>query len=101
MRWNATDSRCRHRLNLAATTNCPAGLDFDSRPLAGTEKVNLCQRYLGKVVLVVSTTSKCVYTPQDDGLEAIYDKYKDRGFVVLGFPSNDFGAQEPGTEKQI
>lgn len=84
-----------------ATANCPAALDFDFRPLAGTEKVNLCQRYLGKVVLVVNTASKCVYTPQYDGLEALYDKYKDRGFVVLGFPSNDFGAQEPGTEKQI
>lgn len=85
----------------AATANCPVALNFDFRPLAGIEKVNLCQRYLGKVVLVVNTASKCVYTPQYDGLEALYDKYKDRGFVVLGFPSNDFGAQEPGTEKQI
>ena len=84
-----------------ATASCPTALDFDFRSLAGTEKVNLCQRYLGKVVLVVNTASKCVYTPQYDGLEVLYDKYKDRGLVVLGFPSNDFGAQEPGTEKQI
>lgn len=84
-----------------AMAACPAALDFSFRSLAGSDKVNLCQRYLGKVVLVVNTASRCVYTPQYDGLEALYDKFKHRGLVVLGFPSNDFGAQEPGTEKQI
>ncbi|MCG6971497.1 MAG: glutathione peroxidase [Gammaproteobacteria bacterium] len=82
-------------------TLCPATLDFTKRPLASDQAVNLCKEYLGKVVLVVNTASKCGYTPQYEGLEALYRKYKDRGLVVLGFPSNDFGGQEPGSEKQI
>lgn len=57
--------------------------------------------YAGKVVLVVNTASECGLTPQYTALEALYRKYKDRGFVVLGFPSNDFGGQEPGDEEQI
>jgi glutathione peroxidase len=55
----------------------------------------------GKVVLVVNTASECGNTPQYAGLEELWQEYKDRGFAVLGFPSNDFGAQEPGTEDQI
>nr|WP_293663184.1 glutathione peroxidase [Rhodoferax sp. OV413] len=61
---------------------------------------NLCQ-YSGKVVLVVNTASYCGFTSQYEGLERIYAKYQDKGFVVLGFPSNDFGQQEPGSSKQI
>ena len=61
---------------------------------------NLCQ-YQGKVILVVNTASFCGFTSQYEGLEKIYAKYKDRGFVVLGFPSNDFGQQEPGSNKEI
>ncbi|MBJ7379615.1 MAG: glutathione peroxidase [Polynucleobacter sp.] len=61
---------------------------------------NLCQ-YQGKVILVVNTASYCGFTDQYDGLEKLYAKYKDRGFVVLGFPSNDFGKQEPGSNKEI
>jgi glutathione peroxidase len=57
--------------------------------------------YRGKVVLMVNVASKCGYTPQYSALEAIYEKYKDRGFVVLGFPANNFGAQEPGTNEEI
>jgi glutathione peroxidase len=57
--------------------------------------------YKGKVVLIVNVASQCGYTPQYEGLEAIYRKYKDRGFVVLGFPANNFGAQEPGTNEEI
>lgn len=57
--------------------------------------------YKGKVVMVVNVASKCGYTPQYEGLEAIYKKYKDQGFVILGFPANNFMGQEPGTEKEI
>ena len=57
--------------------------------------------YKGKVVLVVNTASKCGLTPQYKALEEIYDKYRRKDFVVLGFPCNDFGNQEPGTEKEI
>lgn len=61
---------------------------------------NLCQ-YQGKVIMVVNTASFCGFTSQYESLEKIYSRYKDRGFVVLGFPSNDFGQQEPGSNKEI
>ncbi|MGQ1910697.1 glutathione peroxidase [Marinifilum sp. RC60d5] len=64
------------------------------------DEVNLDQ-YKGKVVLVVNTASKCGLTPQYKGLEAMYKKYKDQGFVILGFPSNQFAKQEPGSSKEI
>jgi glutathione peroxidase len=54
-----------------------------------------------KVLLIVNTASECGFTPQYDGLQAIYEKYKDRGFYVLGFPANNFGGQEPGTDEEI
>jgi glutathione peroxidase len=76
-------------------------LDQDFRQLAGKETINLCQAYEGEVVLVVNTASKCGNTPQYDGLEKLYEEYGDEGLVVLGFPSNDFLGQEPGTEEQI
>ena len=61
---------------------------------------NLCQ-YQGKVIMVVNTASFCGFTSQYESLEKIYARYKDRGFVILGFPSNDFGQQEPGSNKEI
>lgn len=64
-------------------------------------EVNLCEAYQGKVIVIVNTASKCGFTDQYDDLEKIYGKYKDQGLVVLGFPSNDFGNQEPGSEAQI
>ena len=76
-------------------------LDHTYRRLAGKEMVNLRTQFGGDVLLIVNTASKCGYTPQYDGLEALHAKYKDRGFAVLGFPSNDFLGQEPGSEKQI
>lgn len=80
---------------------CPEILDVEKRTLAGTERLRLCEAYGGQVLLVVNVASRCGYTPQYEGLEAMYEKYRDEGFAVLGFPSNDFGGQEPGTEAQV
>jgi glutathione peroxidase len=79
---------------------CPALLDKTFPRLQDEKPQSLCQ-YAGKVLLVVNTASYCGFTSQYKGLEALYGKYKDRGLVVLGFPSNDFGNQEPGSAKQI
>lgn len=79
---------------------CPALLNHQFPRLQDEAPQNLCQ-YAGKVVLVVNTASYCGYTNQYEGLEALYAKYQKRGLVVLGFPSNDFGQQEPGNAKQI
>jgi glutathione peroxidase len=76
-------------------------LDQDFRRLASDEVVNLGDEYEGKVLLIVNTASKCGNTPQYDGLEKLYQEYGDKGLVVLGFPSNDFMGQEPGTEEEI
>jgi len=76
-------------------------LNEDFRRLASDEVVNLADAYAGKVVLVVNVASKCGNTPQYDGLEALYQEYGEKGLVVLGFPSNDFMGQEPGTEEEI
>ena len=78
---------------------CPQLLDRNVQTLDERSQ-SLCQ-YAGKVLLVVNTASQCGYTPQYDGLEALYRKYKAKGLVVLGFPSNDFGGQEPGSNKEI
>lgn len=83
-----------------ATASCPALLQHTFPRLQDDTPQNLCQ-YAGKVLLVVNTASYCGYTHQYEGLEALYAKYQARGLVVLGFPSNDFGQQEPGTSKQI
>lgn len=73
--------------------------DFDATTIDG--KTQTLADYRGKTVLVVNVASACGYTPQYAGLEELYRKHKDEGFVVLGFPCNQFGAQEPGTEKDI
>lgn len=79
---------------------CPALLQHQFTRLQDDAPQNLCQ-YAGKVVLVVNTASYCGFTQQYEGLEALYAKYEKRGLVILGFPSNDFGQQEPGSAKQI
>jgi glutathione peroxidase len=74
-------------------------LDFTLKSIDG--KPAPVADHRGKVVLIVNVASQCGYTPQYAGLEKIYEKYKDRGFVILGFPANNFGGQEPGTNEEI
>jgi glutathione peroxidase len=73
--------------------------DLSANSLSG-QPVNLAQ-YQGKVLLIVNTASKCGFTPQYKGLEAVYQQFKDKGVAVLGFPCNQFGAQEPGQAEEI
>jgi len=84
----------------AAPTSCSPLLNKTFARLQDEKPQSLCQ-YAGQVVLVVNTASYCGFTSQYKGLEALYAKYKDKGLVVLGFPSNDFGSQEPGSAKEI
>ncbi|ENV32668.1 glutathione peroxidase [Acinetobacter gerneri] len=72
---------------------------FEAELLDGENKT--FTDYEGKVLLIVNTASKCGFTPQYAGLEKLYEKYKEKGLIVLGFPCNQFGGQEPGTEEQI
>jgi glutathione peroxidase len=83
----------------AAQPEAPSIYGFSMKRLDGTE--TSLSAWSGKVLLVVNTASKCGYTPQYEGLQALHAKYSARGFAVLGFPSNDFGGQEPGTSKEI
>jgi len=83
-----------------ASAACPSVLDHRFNGLVSDQPVDLC-RYAGKVVLVVNTASQCGYTPQYAGLEQLYRRYRQRGVVILGFPANDFGRQEPGTNADI
>ncbi len=77
----------------------PSMLDFTMNRINGTPEP--LSEFKGKVVLVVNTASECGLTPQYAGLESLYDRKKDEGLVILGFPANDFGGQEPGTNAQI
>ena len=86
-------------LALLSCNNTPTIYDFSAESNAG-EEVNFAD-YKGKVLLIVNTASKCGFTPQYDGLEALYEKYKDNGLVVIGFPCDQFGHQEPGTNEEI
>jgi glutathione peroxidase len=83
-----------------AQSACPAILHQSFKRLQDEVPQDLCQ-YAGRVLLVVNTASYCGFTSQYEGLEALYAKYSPKGLVVLGFPSNDFGGQEPGDSKQI
>lgn len=86
--------------NSPVTTACPALLQHTFLRLQDEKKQPLCQ-YAGRVVLVVNTASYCGFTGQYEGLEALYKRFQARGLVVLGFPSNDFGRQEPGSNQAI
>jgi glutathione peroxidase len=84
----------------SARAACPPLLDRKAPRLQDDAPQDLCQ-FSGKVLLIVNTASHCGYTGQYEGLEALHKRYSGRGLVVLGFPSNDFGQQEPGSAKQI
>ena len=84
---------------LGSAANMKSIYDFSLKDIDHKE-VNLGQ-YRGKVVLVVNVASRCGFTPQYEGLQKVYLKYKDRGFVILGFPANNFMSQEPGTDEEI
>ena len=78
---------------------CPDLLNFTAQKLRSKDSVDFCQAYQGKVILAVNTASQCGFTPQFKGLEALYQQYKDRGFVILGFPSADFHQEFSEEEK--
>jgi glutathione peroxidase len=84
----------------APAQECHPLLDHTFPALDSGQGRSLCE-FSGKVVLVVNTASECGYTPQYEGLEALYKRYNRRGLVIIGFPSNDFGAQEPASNKQV
>lgn len=85
---------------VAESDAAPASLlDLEARRLSGP--VEALDRYRGEVLLVVNTASRCGFTPQYEGLQSLYERYHERGFTVLGFPSNDFREQEPGTDAEI
>lgn len=87
--------------SLSAQASCGALEGLEYRPLAQREAVNLCERFEGQVLLVVNTASKCGFTPQYEGLEALQQKLGAQGFSVLGFPSGDFMGQEFEDEAAI
>lgn len=83
----------------ASAPTCPAWLDHDFHKLRSSESVNICKAHAGKALLIVNTASHCGFTPQFKGLEALHEKYKDQGLVVIGFPSDDFN-QEAKDDKE-
>lgn len=84
------------------TTHATTGNDIYSLKVKSIDGQEVpLSNFRGKTLLIVNTASKCGFTKQYDGLEALYAKYKGKGLVVMGFPSNDFGAQEPGSDQEI
>jgi len=86
---------------LSGAEKTPVGTMYELTAKSLDGKPQPLSAYKGKVTLVVNVASECGYTPQYAGLQKLYDDYKDKGFVILGFPCNDFGGQEPGDAKQI
>ena len=84
---------------MAGSASAASVYDFTPNSIDG--KPMPIASFKGKVVLLVNVASRCGFTPQYKGLEALYEKYKDQGFVIVGFPANNFGAQEPGTNEEI
>lgn len=85
--------------SVSAKASCPTLLNHQFDTLQG-KKIDLCQ-YAGRVLLVVNTASYCGFTKQYEGLQALHDKYAERGLSVIGFPANDFGKQEPGSNAEV
>jgi glutathione peroxidase len=83
----------------AAADTCPSFLNQDFRKLRSSETLNICKAFAGKPLLIVNTASHCGFTPQFKGLQALHEKYKDRGLVVLGFPSDDFNQEDADDSK--
>jgi glutathione peroxidase len=77
----------------ASASECPAYLNHSFKKLHSDETVNICKAFAGKPLLIVNTASHCGYTPQFKGLESLYERYKDKGLVVVGFPSDDFNQE--------
>ncbi len=87
--------------SISSASNCTQILNVTKNRLASDQPVNLCDEYRNKVILIVNTASFCGFTKQYKGLENLYQRYNKKGLVVLGFPSNDFGEQDPGSEHEI
>ncbi len=87
----------------ADSAECPPLLNYSSDPLLGGDPVNFCKAYQGKVILAVNTASQCGYTSQFKGLESLYQEFKTKGLVILGFPSNDFKQEheDPGQTAKV
>lgn len=98
MKWTALSLIPLLMTGVVQAESCPAVLQGNQQLLNSTQSINLCDSFRGKTLLVVNTASQCGFTPQFEELEALYQTYKQRDFVVVGFPSNDF-YQDRGSEE--
>lgn len=96
-----TENPLTTKTAITSGKTCMNIYQFSAPDLITNKPVDFCEAYKGKVMIIVNTASKCAFTGQYEGLEALYKEYADEGLVVLGFPSNQFGNQEPGDAEQI